>query len=95
MYTGKVIGSVVATVKDEALIGIKLLVVQVYENGIAGRRIVAADAAGTAGQGDFVYLIGSREAGMALGKGLMPVDAGIVGFIDEYNVGKEYKEKEG
>lgn len=95
MYTGKVIGSVVATIKDEALVGIKLLVVQVYENGIPGKQIVAADATRVAGHGDFVYLIGSREAGLALGKGLMPVDAGIVGFIDEYNVGKKFKEKEG
>jgi ethanolamine utilization protein EutN len=86
MYTGKVIGSLVSTKKYEALKGIKLLVVQVYENQKPGKVIIAADATRVAGHGDYVYLIGSREAAMAFGKGLTPVDAGIVGIIDQYNV---------
>lgn len=84
MYTGKVIGNVVATVKNEALGGEPLLVVQVIENGKDAKRIVAADATRQAGLGDFVYLIGSKEAARMFRKDLMPVDAAIVGFIDDY-----------
>jgi microcompartment protein CcmK/EutM len=85
MYIGKVIGSVVSTVKDENLKGIKLLVVQVIENGKPTKVIVAADQTRQAGQNDFVYLIGSKEASLIFRKGLVPADAAIVGFIDEYN----------
>lgn len=85
MYTGKVIGSVVSTVKDENLKGIKLLVVQVLENGKPAKVIVAADQTRQAGQNDYVYLIGSKEASLIFRKGLVPADAAIVGFIDEYN----------
>ena len=85
MYTGKVIGSVVSTVKSENLEGIKLLVVQVIEDGKPTRRIIAGDATRQAGEGDFVYLIGSKEASLVFRKKLVPCDAAICGFIDHYN----------
>ena len=85
MYTGKVIGSVVSTVKYESLQGIKLLVVQKYDNGKPSGIIVAADHTRQAGIDDFVYMIGSKEAGLIFRNGLIPVDVSIVGFIDEYN----------
>ena len=85
MYTGKVVGSVVSTVKDEGLVGIKLLLVQMIENGEPGKVIVAADKTHQAGCEDFVYLIGSKEAGLIFRRELVPADAAIVGFIDEYN----------
>jgi len=85
MYTGRVAGTVVSTVKYESLKGIKLLVVQVIENGKPGKLIVAADHTRQAGMDDFVYLVGSKEAGLIFRKGLVPADAAIVGFIDEYN----------
>ncbi len=85
MYTGKVVGSVVSTVKDEGLRGIKLLLVQTIENGKPGKTIVAADQTAQAGDGDFVYLIGSKEAALIFRRGMVPADAAIVGFIDEYN----------
>lgn len=85
MFTGKVIGTVVATQKDEALLGIKLLVVETIENGKPAKVIVAADATRQAGPNDYVYLIGSKEAALLFRKKMMPVDAAIAGFIDEYN----------
>ena len=87
MYTGKVVGSVVCTSKDPALEGIKLKLVEVIENGVVTKTIVASDATRQAGDGDFVYLIGSKEAGMPFldQNELNPVDASIMGFIDEYN----------
>ena len=84
MYTGEVIGSVVATVKEENLEGIPLLVVQVIENGKRTKKVIAADATRQAGHGDFVYLIGSKEAARMFRKKLTPADAAIVGFIDSY-----------
>ena len=85
MYTGKVIGTVVATRKDAALLGVKLLAVETIENGKPAKVIVAADATRQAGPNDFVYLIGSKEAALLFRQKMMPVDAAIAGFIDEYN----------
>ena len=85
MYTGIVSGTVVATVKEENLKGIPFLTVKLIENGKEAGSIVAADSTRQAGPGDFVYLIGSKEAAKMFRKDLTPVDAAIVGFIDTYN----------
>ena len=45
---------------------------------------MAADSTRMAGEGDFVYLIGSKEAARMFRKEFTPVDAAIVGFIDSY-----------
>ena len=86
MYTGTVVGTVVATKKYESLAGIKLLVVETIENGKLAKVIVAADATRQAGYGDFVYLIGSKEAALLFRQKHTPVDAAIAGFIDRYDV---------
>jgi ethanolamine utilization protein EutN len=85
LYTGKITGTVVATVKEENLQGIPLLTVKLIENGKETVTIVAADSTRQAGPGDFVYLIGSKEAAKMFRKNLTPVDAAVVGFIDTYN----------
>ncbi len=84
MYTGEVVGTVVSTIKEENLLNIPLLVVQLVENGKKTKMIVAADSTRQAGRGDFVYLIGSKEAARMFRKKLTPADAAIVGFIDSY-----------
>jgi ethanolamine utilization protein EutN len=89
MLSGKVVGSLVSTVKDGALKGAKLLVVRLIENGRPGRLIIAADAVKVAGIGDHVFVVGGREAAMAMGTGLIPVDAAITGIIDKYNLNLE------
>ena len=85
MYTGVVARSVVATVKDSALEGIPLLVVRKMENGKEAGLIVAADQTRQAGMGDFVYMIGSKEAARIFRVKRIPVDVAIVGFIDTYH----------
>ncbi len=85
MFTGKVVGSVVATVKEENLIGIPLLAVRLIENGKPAGIAVAADSTRQAGLGDFVYMIGSKEAARMFRKKYTPADMAIVGFIDHYN----------
>ena len=86
MYIGEVVGTVVATVKEQGLNNIPFLVVQLIEKGKKTKMIVAADSTRQAGKGDFVYLIGSKEAGRVLRGKLVAADAAIVGFIDSYNV---------
>jgi microcompartment protein CcmK/EutM len=86
MYAGKVVGSVVSTVKDENLKGVKLLVVQRIENGVPKGLEVSADGTRQAGPGDFVYLIGKKEAALPFkDRRIIPVDSAIVGFIDKFN----------
>ena len=85
MYTGVVVGSVVATVKDPALEGVPLLLVRKIEDGREGDLIIAADQTRQAGMGDYIYMIGSKEAARIFRRGNIPVDVAIVGFIDTYN----------
>lgn len=87
MYEGKVVGSVVSTAKDESLKGIKLLVVELIENGEPKGLVVSADGTRQAGPGDWVYLIGSKEACLPFPEQrLIPVDSSIIGFIDSEDV---------
>ncbi len=90
MYLGKVIGQVVCSVKDPTLAGMRLLVVQQLDQDLAplGKPFVAVDGIRCAGPGDVVYLVGKRDAAMALGD-VPPVDATIVGYVDELAVEEE------
>jgi microcompartment protein CcmK/EutM len=83
LFFGKVIGTVVATKKDERLLGHKLLVVQKLDvNGVSeGEPIVAVDYV-QAGAGDVVFLAKSKDAIFPLKERNAPIDAGIVGIID-------------
>lgn len=87
MYLGKVVGTVVATRKTPDLEGVRLMVVQplTEDRKPRGNVVVAADAV-QAGPGDTVYLVGSREASLALEKWFVPVDAAIVGIVDSVDV---------
>ena len=86
MYTGEAVGTVVAPGKEPTLENIPLLVVQLMEKGKKTKMIVAADSTRQAGKGDFVYMIGSKEAGRMFRTKRTPADSAIVGFIDSYNV---------
>jgi ethanolamine utilization protein EutN len=83
MYLGIVKGTVVAERKAEGLAGTKLLLVQpVDEHGTPIGDIQAAVDRVQAGDGDLVYLVGSREAALACDPWFVPVDAAIVGIVD-------------
>jgi ethanolamine utilization protein EutN len=83
VYLGIVKGTVVAARKAEGLAGAKLLLVQpVDEHGAALGDLHAAVDTVQAGEGDLVYLVGSREAALACDPTFVPVDAAIVGIVD-------------
>jgi ethanolamine utilization protein EutN len=83
MYLGRVVGTVVAEQKYEGLAGKKLLLVQPLDHAQApaGPLEVAVDTV-RAGTGDLVFLVGSREAALALTPSFVPVDAAVVGIVD-------------
>lgn len=84
MDIGKVIGTVVATRKDDNLIGTRLLVVQPLDDKgeSTGKPLVATDTHCQAGRGDTIYMVtGGDAVGVLVGR-KMPVDAAIVGIVD-------------
>ena len=82
MNIGKVVGSVVCTVKTPSLNGIKLLVVRQIVNGQKGL-LIACDGTRQAGIGDVVYMIGRKEAALMLSRDdPPPSDITIAGIID-------------
>ncbi len=87
MDLARVIGQVVATVKDPTLTGYRLFVVQGLDERLQakGKPFVAVDGIACAGLGDVVTLTFKRDAAIALGD-KPPVDACIVGYVDESTV---------
>jgi ethanolamine utilization protein EutN len=87
MHLAKVIGDVVVTRKDENLIGLKLLILQPLtpERQPAGRTLVAVDSVG-AGVGEEVFFVRGKEASFPFYPVEAPVDAGIVGIVDHWDV---------
>lgn len=87
MYLGIVTGTVVAERKASGLEGKKILLVQpVDEHKQSVGDVQAAIDTVQAGVGDLVYLVGSREAALALDPWFVPVDAAIVGIVDGLDV---------
>jgi ethanolamine utilization protein EutN len=88
MKLGRVRGTVVATVKDPGMTGMKLLIVQPLNEHLRndGACVVAADSVHQAGVGDIVYFVASREAAEAMEPRFVPVDHAIVGIVDDVEV---------
>ena len=88
MQLARVIGDVVMTRKDENLTGITLLIVQPLapDRTPAGRPLVAVDSVG-AGIGEEVFFVRGKEASFPFHPMQPPVDAGIVGIIDHWDLG--------
>jgi ethanolamine utilization protein EutN len=88
MQIGRVVGTVVATQKSRKLDSAKLMLVQLLslEDEPRGAAILAIDSVG-AGVGEKVLVvIEGRAAGEALGRKAAPVDAAIIGIIDQVQV---------
>jgi ethanolamine utilization protein EutN len=88
VFLGRVIGNVVASRKDEGLVGTKLLVIQPLstDRKPAGKPLVALDSVG-AGAGEDVFWVRGREASFPFLPAEVPSDATIVGIVDHWSLG--------
>ena len=87
MIIAKVVGTVVATRKDERLVSNKLLIVRPIDpsGNAEGHHLVAVDTV-DAGFGETVLIVSGSSARMASGMKDCPVDAAIVGVVDQIEV---------
>jgi ethanolamine utilization protein EutN len=87
MLLAKVVGTVVATRKDERLESTKLLIARPIDPAgkHEGSYLVAVDTV-DAGVGETVLIVSGSSARMAAGLKDCPVDAAIVGVIDHIDV---------
>ncbi len=96
MLIAKVVGTTVSTIKDEKIIGQKLLIVrQTDENGDPfGKPYVAADTV-NAGVGDLVLTASGSSARQTTITKDRPVDAVIMAMIDSLEVDGKVTFKKG
>jgi microcompartment protein CcmK/EutM len=87
MLLARVVGTVVATRKDERLVSNKLLLVRSVDphGKLDGGYLVAVDTV-DAGVGETVLIVSGSSARMASGLKDCPVDAAIVGIVDAVEV---------
>ena len=90
MKLGRIIGTVVATRKDESLGGCKLMVVGPLdtEDKICGEALVAVDTVG-AGTGETVLYVSGAAARNAMGRREGAIDTAIVGIVDRIDMKRE------
>jgi ethanolamine utilization protein EutN len=87
MWVGKVIGTVVATPKDDSLTGCKLLIVRPenFCRKSGDTPVVAVDTIG-AGTGETVLVVDGSSARHVSGRPNSAIDAAIVGIIDSIEI---------
>ena len=87
MILARIVGTVVATRKDERLVSTKLLVARPID--VAGKPegnyLVAVDTV-DAGFGETVLIVSGSSARMASGLKDCPVDAAVVGIVDTIEI---------
>ncbi|MAF65233.1 MAG: ethanolamine utilization protein EutN [Planctomycetes bacterium] len=90
MLIGKVVGSVVATQKDEKLTDRKLLVVHMHdhENRPKEQYVVAVDSVG-AGPEDMVMIATGSSARQTTLTDGRPCDAVVMAIVDSWDLGGE------
>jgi microcompartment protein CcmK/EutM len=94
MTLGKVVGTVVATRKEQTLEGLRFMLVRFVdaEGQDTGGFVVAADAVG-AGPGEMVLVASGSSARQTQATNNRPVDAVIMAIVDTWEVGRETKYK--
>jgi len=88
MQLARVIGTVVATQKHPKFAGAKLLLVQptTVDDQPRGVPLLAVDSVGAGVHERVLIVIEGRAAGEALGRKGAPVDAAIIGIVDQVDV---------
>ncbi len=83
MLMGRVVGNIVSTRKNEDIVGSKILEIRLIKNRQeTDEYIVAIDSVG-AGIGENVLITTGSGARLALANPSAPVDAVVVGIIDD------------
>lgn len=82
MITARLIDNVWATRKAETLNGLKFMLAEVIGGTNEGQRLIVADII-SAGIGDRVIITQGSSARRMLGDDSIPIDAIVVGIIDE------------
>lgn len=82
MVIATLIDTIWATRKSEKLNGLKLMIAEISGGERAGERLIVCDVIG-AGIGDRVIVTMGSAARRMLEDDLIPVDAAVVGIIDE------------
>ena len=84
MILARVLGRIVSVRRAAGLDGAKFLLVQPLDEGggASGAALAACDVA-QSGIGDLVHFVDGREAALALPEPFVPVDATIVGHVEE------------
>lgn len=83
MLLARVKGTIVSTSKNEKLVGYKLMIAEIIEQDKpTGREILAVDGVG-AGIGEKVIIATGSAARLGVDRNDSPVDAAIVGIVDE------------
>lgn len=87
MILATIVGTVVATRKDERLVSNKLLIARPMDphGNPEGNYLVAVDTV-DAGVGETVLIVSGSSARMASGMKDCPVDAAVVGIVDTIQV---------
>ena len=89
MQLARVTGTVVSTQKNKKLEGAKLLLVQplTLEDTPRGPELLAVDGVGAGVHEKVLIVLEGRAAGDAVGRKGAPVDAAIIGIVDEVDLG--------
>lgn len=82
MVTARLIDSIWATRKAEKLNGMKLMIAEIVGGSRDGERMIVCDVIG-AGIGDRVIITTGSAARRMLEDDAIPVDAAVIGIIDE------------
>ena len=82
MITARLIDSIWATRKADSLQGLKFMLAEEIGGSSQGRRLIVVDNIG-AGIGDRVIVSTGSAARRMLGNDAIPVDAAVIGIIDE------------
>jgi microcompartment protein CcmK/EutM len=92
MYLGKVVGTLVATRKEDSLEGLKFLVVRrlTIDNQDTSGYVVAADAVG-AGLGEVVMIATGSSARQTRLTDKRPTDAVVMAIVDTWEVDGQEK----
>jgi len=96
MFLAKITGSLVSTQKVASMVGQKLLIVEPLrvdeKDGKSlkptGRTFIAVDTVG-AGEGETVLIVQGSSARYTPETKTLPVDAAIVGIVDQVQVGSK------